>query len=96
MIPGKITQRYLLSTPGGSFSIKKLTDDLRSQGLKVSTDTPYAYLEHLEDAFLVRTITMHSTSERQRMVNPRKAYPIDPGLIPLYERTGRKHGGWAH
>ncbi len=88
-------QRYLLSTPGGGFSIRKLTDDLRSQGLKVSKDSPYAYLDHLEDAFLVRTITMHSTSERQRMVNPRKAYPIDPGLIPLFERTGREHRGRA-
>ncbi len=32
---------------------------------------------------------------RQRMVNPRKAYPIDPGLISLYERTGRGNLGHA-
>ena len=50
---------------------------------------------HLEDAFLVRTVAMHSTSERQRMVNPRKAYPVDPGLIALFERTGRTHHGRA-
>ena len=36
---------------------------------------------------------MLSASERQRMVNPRKAYPIDPGLIPLYERMGRGNVG---
>jgi predicted AAA+ superfamily ATPase len=29
------------------------------------------------------------------MVNPRKAYPVDPGLIPLYERTGRLNLGHA-
>src|SRR2546422_5357540 len=29
------------------------------------------------------------------MVNPRKAYPIDPGLISLYERTGRANLGHA-
>ncbi len=29
------------------------------------------------------------------MVNPRKAYPIDPGLIPVYERTGRANLGHA-
>ncbi len=29
---------------------------------------------------------MLSASERQRMVNPRKAYPIDPGLIPVWSR----------
>lgn len=32
---------------------------------------------------------MESASERQRMVNPRKVYPIDPGLIPIFDRTGR-------
>ncbi|MDA0311752.1 MAG: ATP-binding protein [Gemmatimonadetes bacterium] len=88
-------QRHLLATPGGNFSMKKLYDSLRSQGVAVSKDTLYAYLEHLQDAFLIRTVGMHSTSERQRMVNPRKAYPIDPGLIPLYERSGREHHGRA-
>jgi predicted AAA+ superfamily ATPase len=29
------------------------------------------------------------------MVNPRKAYPVDPGLIPLFERTGRSNLGHA-
>ena len=29
------------------------------------------------------------------MVNPRKAYPIDPGLIPVYERVGRANLGHA-
>ena len=38
---------------------------------------------------------MHSASERQRMVNPRKAYPVDPGLIALFERSGRTHQGRA-
>ena len=29
------------------------------------------------------------------MVNPRKAYPIDPGLIPIYEPVGRDNLGHA-
>jgi hypothetical protein len=29
------------------------------------------------------------------MVNPRKAYPIDQGLIPIYERVGRANLGHA-
>ena len=29
------------------------------------------------------------------MVNPRKAYPVDPGLIALFERTGQTHHGRA-
>jgi hypothetical protein len=29
------------------------------------------------------------------LVNPRKAYPIDPGLIPVYDRSGRANTGHA-
>lgn len=53
------------------------------------------YLSHLEDAFLIRTVSLHTASERQRMVNPRKIYPIDTGLVALYERTGRTNIGHA-
>ncbi len=88
-------QRQLLANPGGGFSVKKHYDTLRSQGVSVGKDTLHDYLAHLEDAFLVRTVAMHSASERQRMVNPRKAYPVDPGLIALFERTGRTHHGRA-
>jgi hypothetical protein len=36
---------------------------------------------------------METDSERQRMVNPRKAYPVDPGLIPVFDRSGRQNLG---
>jgi hypothetical protein len=88
-------ERQLLANPGGSFSVKKHYDTLRSQGVAVGKDTLHDYLAHLEDAFLVRTVAIHSASERQRMVNPRKAYPVDPGLIALFERSGRTHHGRA-
>jgi predicted AAA+ superfamily ATPase len=88
-------ERQLLANPGGGFSVKKHYDTLRSQGVSVGKDTLHDYLAHLEDAFLVRTVAMHSASERQRMVNPRKAYPVDPGLIALFERSGREHQGRA-
>src|SRR5881628_1938767 len=88
-------ERQLLANPGGAFSVKKHYDTLRSQGVAVGKDTLHDYLAHLEDAFLVRTVSMHSASERQRMVNPRKAYPVDPGLIAPFERSGRTHHGRA-
>jgi predicted AAA+ superfamily ATPase len=87
--------RHLMSVPAGAFSVQKFYGALRSQGIPVAKDTVHAYLGHLEDAFLVRTLGLHTASERQRMVNPRKAYPIDPGLILLYERTGRANIGHA-
>jgi len=88
-------ERQLLANPGGSFSVKKHYDALRTQGLPVGKDTLHEYLAHLEDAFLVRTVAMHSRSARQRMVNPRKAYPVDPGLIGLFAAGGREQQGRA-
>ena len=88
-------QRHLLGNPASSFSIQKFHDTLKSQGMTVGKNTLHEYLAHLEDAFLIRTISLHTPSERQRMVNPRKAYPVDPGLIPLYERAGRQNFGRA-
>jgi predicted AAA+ superfamily ATPase len=88
-------QRQLLSNPAGLFSVQKYHGLLKSQGIPVSKDTLHAYLSFLQDAFLVDTVTLHTASERRRMVNPRKVYPADQGLIPIYERTGRPNLGHA-
>lgn len=88
-------QRHLLGNPTAPFSIQKFYDALKSQGLPISKDSLHAFLSHFEDAFLIRTTSLFTGSERQRMVNPRKAYPIDPGLIPIYERIGRDNLGHA-
>lgn len=87
--------RHLLANPAGTFSVHKLHADLRSQNIAVAKDTVHAYLAHLEDAFLIRTVAIWSGSERQRMTNPRKAYPIDMGLIPVFDPSGRINLGHA-
>lgn len=87
--------RQLLGNPAGSFSVHKFYADLKSQGMAVAKDTLHAYLGHLEDAFLVRAVSLATDSERRRMVNPRKIYPIDPGLIPLFDRSGKANLGHA-
>ncbi len=88
-------QRQLLSNPCAPFSIQKFYDALKSQGIPVSKDTLHGFLSYFEDAFLIQTTSIFTASERQRMVNPRKAYPIDSGLIPIYERTTRSNLGHA-
>ena len=87
--------RHLLGNAAGKFSVEKFYAALRSQGLSISKDTVHELLGHLEDCFLVRTVWIEADSERKRMVNPRKAYPVDPGLIPLFDRTGRANTGHA-
>jgi hypothetical protein len=87
--------RQLLGNAAGTFSVSRFHKSLRSQGISVGKDTLYAYLVHLEDAFLVRIVSIATDSERQRMVNPRKVYPIDPGLIPVFDRSGKANVGHA-
>ena len=87
--------RHLLGNAGSLFSVEKFHGALKSQGIAIAKDTVHQLLGHLEDCFLVRLVWMESKSERQRMVNPRKAYPVDTGLIPLFDRTGRANIGHA-
>jgi len=73
-------ERSLLARPANKFSIHRYYNDLKSQGIRVGKNTLHEYLQHLEDAFLVFTVTIASRSERARQINPRKCYPIDPAL----------------
>ncbi len=87
--------RHLLGNPGGLFSVEKFHAALKSQGLPVSRDTLHELLGFLEDCFLIRISWIEGASERRRMVNPRKVYPVDPGLIPVFDRSGRSNLGHA-
>lgn len=85
--------RQLLGNAAGSFSVNKFYADLRSQGFAVGKDTLHSYLGYLEDAFLLRGVVIATESERRRRVNPRKIYPIDTGLIPVFDRSGKTNLG---
>jgi hypothetical protein len=87
--------RHLLGNAGGAFSVEKSYSALKSQGMRISKDTVHQLLGYLEDCFLVRTVWLEADSERKRMVNPRKAYPVDPGLIAVFDRSGRANTGPA-
>lgn len=85
--------RRLVRAPSTSFSVNRFFNDLKSQGFKVSKDTLHEYLAHLEDAFLLHTVTIHDRSERGRMVNPRKVYLADPALAAAYSFEAAQETG---
>lgn len=87
--------RHLLANAASSFSIEKFYSALKSQGISISKDSLHQFLAYLEDCFLVRTVWVEAESERRRMVHPRKCYPVDPGLIPVFDRSGRANLGHA-
>jgi predicted AAA+ superfamily ATPase len=87
--------RHCLRNPAGSFSVHRLHQDLKSQGLGVARDLVHAMLGHLTDAFLLSAVPLATESERQRNSNPRKIYPADPGLIRAFDASVRSNAGHA-
>lgn len=85
--------RQCLRNPAGSFSVHRLHQDLKAQGHGVAKDAVHAMLGHLLDAFLVSSVPLATESERRRNSNPRKLYPVDPGLIRAYDTSGRSNLG---
>ncbi len=91
----RLLVRHILGNAASTFSVEKFHASLKSQGFAIARDTVHQLLAQLEDCFLVRTLWMEASSERQRMVNPRKVYPVDTGLIPIFDRSGRANTGHA-
>ncbi|OGW58609.1 MAG: hypothetical protein A3D21_08955 [Nitrospirae bacterium RIFCSPHIGHO2_02_FULL_42_12] len=87
--------RQCLRNPAGSLSVHRLYQDLKAQGLGVAKDALHAMMGHLQDAFLISTVTLATDSERRRNSNPRKVYPVDTGLISAFDRSGRTNAGHA-
>lgn len=85
--------RRLLDAPGCTFSVHRLYNDLRSQGRKVSKDTLYAALAHLEDAHLVFAVQLDHPSASTRSAHPRKMYPVDPALAAAHSFTAARNTG---
>ncbi|MEW6429345.1 MAG: ATP-binding protein [Thermodesulfobacteriota bacterium] len=87
--------RHCLRNPAGGLSMHRIWNDLKSQGLGVAKDAVHAMFGFLQDAFLVSAVPLATDSERRRNTNPRKIYPIDPGMISAFALTGRPNIGHA-
>ena len=87
--------RQCLRNPAGSFSVHRLHKDLRAQGHSVGKDAVHGMLGHIQDAFLLTAVPLATDSERQRNSNPRKVFPVDPGLVQAFDTSGRSNLGHA-
>lgn len=85
--------RRLLSQSACLFSVKKIYDDLKSQGIQVSKETLFDFLGYLEDTYLLKCLPIHTSSEKQRQVNPRKIYAADTAIAKVFELTAKKNSG---
>lgn len=70
---------FILANSGNLITAKKLTHLLDVK----STSTILDYLSFFEESYLVGLVPKFSYSYRAQLVNPRKAYIIDNGLITI-------------
>jgi hypothetical protein len=75
--------RFVLSNPGAMLSNKRMKGFL-----KIHHTTLRKYVGYMEDAYLIITLEKYAHSQRVRMQNPKKAYPIDNGLLIDKESRG--------
>jgi len=87
--------RQCLRNPAGSFSVHRLHQDLKAQGPGLVKDAVHGMVGHLLDAFLLSAVPLATEFERLRNSNPRKFYPVDPGLIRAFVASGRSNVGRA-
>jgi len=77
----KDLMRYLTHNFSRLFSVRKYHAFLSSRGVRTGKNTIFEYLDHLEEINFVRLIPLFSFSLKKQLVNPRKVYIIDTGLV---------------
>ena len=75
----------LLKNTACLLSVQKIYNDLKSQGYSIGKDHVHEYLSHIEDTYLINSVSIHSESIRKVHSNPRKFYSVDTGLAQAYK-----------
>ncbi|MBA5249974.1 MAG: ATP-binding protein [Gammaproteobacteria bacterium] len=81
----KILNKYCFTNLATLISFSKLYNDFKSQGFKLSKDTIFEYLSHLEDAYALFSVPIYRHSIKAEQRNPKKIYAIDNGFKKIYD-----------
>lgn len=71
---------YLMDNIGNTFSAKTISDFLRNQGRKLSTETVYTYIKALESAFLIHKVPRFDIKGKRLLETQEKYFVSDLGL----------------
>ena len=71
---------YLFDNIGNTFSAKTISDFLKNQGRKLSTDTVYTYINALESAFLIHKVGRFDIKRKRLLETQEKYFVSDLGL----------------
>lgn len=78
ILPLKLFIKRLVANTAQEFSINKIFNSFKSQGIKISKDTLYKFLDYCEDAYII--LPMNNFSESINKQISKKAYSIDQGF----------------
>ena len=81
----KILNKYCFTNISTLVSFNKLYNEFKSQGYKLSKDTIYNYMSHLEDAYTLFTVPIYRNSIKEENRNPKKIYAVDNGFKKIYD-----------
>ena len=76
--------RFILSNPGLTVSMRSVSGLIR-----ISNVTLRKYMDHLVEAYALIPLEKFSRSQKERLANPKKYYPMDNGLIINTPSKGR-------
>ena len=71
---------YLMDNVGNLFSAKTISDFLKNQGRRLSTETVYTYIKALESAFLIHKVSRFDIKGKRMLETQEKYYLSDLGL----------------
>lgn len=77
-LPLKLFVKRLLGNISKEFTVNKLFNNLKSEGVKISKDTLYNFLDYSEDSYLLISVNNFSESKEKQII--KKIYSIDVGL----------------
>ncbi len=90
-LPLKMFIKKLISNTSKEFSINKIFNEFKSQGIKISKDTIYNYLDYCEDSYIILPINNFSESATKQII--KKSYSIDTGLSSMVSFSLSKDKG---
>lgn len=84
--------RIVMENFGKYLSLSKLERFFKSLGVRKSKRTLANYLGYLESAFFLFCVEKFGYKTKERVLQPRKVYPIDPGLCKLVPKFSEEIG----
>lgn len=91
VLPLKLFIKNLVANTAKEFSVNKIFNTFKSEGIKTSKDTLYKFIDYCEDAYILSTISNFSESMPKQTI--KKSYSIDTGLSSMLSFTLSKDKG---